>query len=150
MYQNTVFDPSREPRLWDDTGELLGFSWLEEPAGVLMQVHPRLRGSGVLEDEMLDWAARQIRVVYRERAGKELWTRVPEDESLLGEFLFSRGFERDPYHVPKMLWEVGDRTPQPKLPAGWTVCEVGGERDWGERVETHREVWHPSRVTLAA
>jgi hypothetical protein len=36
----------------------LGFSRLEEPAGVLMQVHPRLRGSSVLEDEMLDWAAR--------------------------------------------------------------------------------------------
>ncbi len=82
MYQNTVFDPSRELRLWDDTGELPGFSRLEEPAGVLMQVHPRLRGSSVLEDEMLDWAARQIRVVYGERVGKELWTRVPEDESL--------------------------------------------------------------------
>ena len=82
MYQNTYFDPSRELRLWDDTGELLGFSWLEEPAGVLMQVHPRLRGSSVLEDEVPDWAARQIRVVYGERVGKELWTRVPEDESL--------------------------------------------------------------------
>jgi hypothetical protein len=41
---------------------------------------------------------------------------------------------------PKMLREVGDRTPQPKLPAGWTVCEVDGEQNWGERVETHREV----------
>jgi hypothetical protein len=83
MYQNTVFDPSRELRLWDDTGMLPGFSRLQEPAGVLMQVHPRLRGSSVvLEDEMLDWAARQIRVVYGERVDKELWTRVPEDESL--------------------------------------------------------------------
>src|ERR671916_2006184 len=82
MYQNTVFDPSRELLLWDDTGELLGFSWLQEPAGVLMQGHPGLRGSSVLEDEVPDWAARQIRVVYGERVGKELWTRVPEDESL--------------------------------------------------------------------
>jgi hypothetical protein len=150
MYQNTVFDPSRELRLWDDNGELLGFGWLEEPAGVVMQVHPRLRGSGVLEDEMLDWAVRQVSVVYGERAGKELWTRVPRDEPLLGEFLFSRGFERDPYHALKMLREIADRTPQPTLPADWTVCEVGGKRDWGEHIETHRGVWHPSRVTLAA
>ncbi len=56
MYQNTVFDPRREVRLWEEGGELLGFAWLEEPDGVVTQVHPRLRGS--LEKEMLDWAAR--------------------------------------------------------------------------------------------
>ncbi len=70
--------------------------------------------------------------------------------ALLGEFLFSRGFERDPYHAPKMLREIYDRTPQPTPPAGWTVGEVGGKRDWGEHIETYREVRHPSRVTLAA
>jgi len=47
MYQNTVFDVRREARLWEEDGELVGFAWLEEPDGVVMQeVHPRLRGSG--------------------------------------------------------------------------------------------------------
>jgi ribosomal protein S18 acetylase RimI-like enzyme len=30
------------------------------------------------------------------------------------------------------------------------VRHVGGEDEWPERVATHREVWHPSRVTLEA
>jgi ribosomal protein S18 acetylase RimI-like enzyme len=30
------------------------------------------------------------------------------------------------------------------------VREVGGEEEWEERVEIHRDVWHPSRVTLEA
>ena len=58
MYQNTVFDVRREVRLWEEEGELVGFARLEEPDGVVMQVHPRLRGSGSLEREMLEWAAR--------------------------------------------------------------------------------------------
>ena len=61
IYQNTVFDPLREVRLWEDGDEVLGFAWLEEPGGVVMQVDRRLRASGSLEGEMLDWAARQTR-----------------------------------------------------------------------------------------
>jgi len=48
MYQNTLFDARREVRLWEEEGELIGIALLEEPDGVVMQVHPRLRGSGSL------------------------------------------------------------------------------------------------------
>ena len=150
MYQNTVFDPRREVRLWEDGDELLGLAWLEEPDGVVMQVHPRLRGSGMLEREMLDWAAQQTRAVYGERAGDELWTRVPEDDPHLPAFLAGLGFVRDPDHALKMIREVDASLPRPTPPDGWTVREVGGEEEWEQRVETHREVWHPSRVSLEA
>ena len=151
MYQNTVFDPTREVRLWEDDGGLVGFAWLEEPDGVVMQVHPRLRGSGVLEDEMLDWAAGQTRVVYGELAGDELWTRIPEDDARLASFLSERGFERDPDHALKMTQALDGPPPDdPAPPAGWTVREVCDEGEWAERVEAHREVWHPSRVTPGA
>ena len=150
MFQNTVFDPRREVRLWEDGDELLGFAWLEEPDGVVTQVHPRLRGSGLLEREMLDWAAHQTRAVYGERAGDELWTRVPEDDSRLPAFLAESGFVRDPDHALMMFRELDGSLPRPTLPDGWTVREVGGEVEWEARVETHREVWHPSRVTLEA
>ncbi len=150
MYQNMVFDPHREVRLWEDGDELLGFAWLEEPDGVVMQVHPRLRGSGSLEGEMLDWAIRQTRAVYGEQAGDELWTRVPEDEPRPAALLADLGFERDPDHANKMLRALDGPPPDPTPPDGWTVREVGGEKEWGERVETHREVWRPSRVTLRA
>lgn len=150
IYQNTVFDPRHGVRLWDDGDELLGFAWLEEPDGVVMQVHPRLRGSGMLEREMLDWAAHQTRAVYGERAGDELWTRVPEDDPQLPAFLAGLGFVRDPDHALMMFRKLDGALPRPTLRDGWTVREVGGEEEWEQRVETHREVWHPSRVTLEA
>lgn len=149
MYQNTVLDPYRGVRLWEDGSGLLGFAWLEEPDGVVMQVHPRLRGQGLLEGEMLDWAARQARAVYGERAGDELWTRVPEDGPRLDALFADLGFERDPDHALKMSRDLHEPPPEHAPPDGWTVREVGQE-EWGERVDAHREVWHPSWVTLDA
>ena len=150
MYQNTVFDARREVRFWEEGGELVGFALLEEPDGVMMQVHPRLRGSGSLEMEMLEWAAGQTRAVYGERAGDELWTRVAEDDPRLDALLAGLGFGRDPDHALKMVRTLDEPLPGHALPYGWTVREVGGEGEWRERVEVHREVWHPSRVTLEA
>jgi mycothiol synthase len=148
MYQNTVFDPTREVRIWEEGDELIGFAWLEEPDGVVTQVHPRLRGS--LESEMFDWAAHQIRAVFGERAGDELWTRIPEDEPRLTALLAGLGFVRDPDHALMMFRDLDGSLPRIALPDGWNVREVGGEEEWEARVEAHREVWHPSRVTLEA
>jgi mycothiol synthase len=150
MYQNTVFDARREVRLWEEGGELVGFALLEEPDGVVMQVHPRLRGSGPLEREMLEWAARQTREVYGGRAGDELWTRVAEDDPRPDTLLARLGFGWDPDHALKMVRTLDGSLHGHALPYGWTVREVGGEGEWEERVEVHRQVWHPSRVTLEA
>ena len=150
IYQNTVFDAGRGVRLWEEEGELVGFALLEEPDGVVMQVHPRLRGSGSLEEEMLGWAEGQTREVYGERAGDELWTRVAEDDPRLDALLVGLGFGRDPDHALKMVRTLDGPLPDHAPSDGWTVREVGGEGEWEERVEVHREVWHPSRVTLEA
>jgi mycothiol synthase len=150
MYQNMVFDARRVVRLWEEEGELVGFAWLEEPDGVVMQVHPRLRGSGLLEGEMLEWAARQTRAVYGEQAEDELWTRVAEDDPRLAALLAELGFERDPDHALIMSRGLDAPIAESVLPDGWIAREVGGEEEWEERVEIHRDVWHPSRVTLEA
>jgi GNAT superfamily N-acetyltransferase len=150
MYQNTVFDARRGVRLWEEDGELVGFAWLEEPDGVVMQVHPRLRGSGLLEREMLEWSAHQTRAVYGEQAEDELWTRVAEDDPRIAALLVELGFERDPDHALIMSRGLGAPIAESTLPDGWTVREVGGEEEWEARVEIHREVWHPSKVTLEA
>jgi GNAT superfamily N-acetyltransferase len=150
MYQNTVFDAGCEVRLWEEDGELVGFAWLEKPDGVVMQVHPRLRGSGPLEREMLEWGARQTRAVYGEQQEDELWTRVTEDEPRLAALLAELSFEPDPDHALMMSRDLHAPIPGSILPDGWTVREVGGEEEWEARVEIHREVWHPSRVTLEA
>ena len=150
MYQNTVFDARRSVRLWEEDGELVGFGWLEEPDGVVMQVHPRLRGSGQLEREMLEWAAQGTREVYGEQAGDELWTRATEDDPRPAALLDDLGFEPDPDHALMMSRDLHAPIPSSTLPDSWTVREVGGEEEWEARVGMHREVWHPSRVTLEA
>ena len=62
LYRDPGYDPRRtEVRLWEDRGgELIGFAWLEEPDGVVMQVRPALRARGSVEKEMLGWAAERL------------------------------------------------------------------------------------------
>lgn len=149
LYQNTVFDPARDIRLWDDEhGGLLAIAWFEEPDGVTMDVHPSFQGSGVLEGPILEWAASHP---ARLDGVGELWTWGWErgDDRLVA-YLATRGFARDPFHMLAMRRDLSAPIPDAPLPHGWSVRAVGGEEEWAERVEIHREVWHPSRVTLAA
>ena len=61
LYRDSGYDPRTEVRLWEDfRGELIGFAWLEEPDGVVMQVRPDLRGHGPVEEAMLGWAAERL------------------------------------------------------------------------------------------
>lgn len=151
IYQNTVFQPERDVRLWEgDGGELLGFAWLEEPDGVSMVAHPRLRGAGLLEGRMLEWGATHPAREAGDGPG-ELWTWASgEGDDALVRFLTARGFERDTFHMLRMHQTLDRDIPEPSLPDGWTVRHVGGEGEWEQRVETHREVWNPSKVTLPA
>jgi ribosomal protein S18 acetylase RimI-like enzyme len=43
-----------------------------------------------------------------------------------------------------------DPIPDPVVPDGYAVRPLLGETEYEERVAIHREVWHPSRVTVEA
>jgi hypothetical protein len=117
VYQNTLFDPFRSIRLWEDGhGSLLGFAWHEAPDGVLMQVAPNLRGTGLLERPMLAWAAAQVDLTYPNSDG-HLWTYAWETDHQTTTFLVRDGFARSDDHALKGLsgatcrWRAGvDRT----------------------------------------
>jgi ribosomal protein S18 acetylase RimI-like enzyme len=150
VYQNTVFDPQRSIRLWESAdGELLGFGWLEEPDGVNLQIHPRLRGDGTLEQQILAWAAEHNRARLGVES-PELWAKANDSDAPLCALLERLGFARDDFHYLLMRRDLQAPIPDTALPAGWSVRHVGGEDEWPARVETHREVWHPSKVTLEA
>jgi mycothiol synthase len=150
LYRNPEIDPCSEFRLWQDhDGTLLGFAWLEEPDGVVMQVRPDLRGAGILEEPMLAWASERLADTGRNPGG-EIWTRALETDRRLVDLLDSLGFERDPSHALKMHRDLGGPLPEVPPPLGWTVREVGGEGEWEDRVRVHREVWPSSRMTLEA
>lgn len=148
LFQNTRFDPHESIRLWESSSELLGFALLEEPDGVILQVHPGLKGSGILEEEMLLWASERLSDPERNPEA-EIWTRALDSDSRFLELLAEHGFRRDEDHAVKMRHRM-DSIPSDPAPEGWTVRAVCGEEEWNERVELHRKVWQPSRVTLDA
>jgi mycothiol synthase len=149
MFQNTLFDPCESVRLWVSGGDLLGFAVLEDPNLVVMQVRPDLRGRGELEELMLSWAVE--RLDDRERnPGGEIWTRALESDLATAALLEERGFERNPNHVFNLMHQNLADAPMVRAPEGWSVRPVGGEEEWQQRVDLHREVWAPSKFTLEA
>jgi GNAT superfamily N-acetyltransferase len=154
MFQNTIFDPRQAIHMWENAdGELLAFAWNDPPGMIFWDIHPRLRGTGILEEPMLAWSEQHGSVVLKEGpdAGKhQVWIRGSENDRELQHFFAQQGYTRDEDFMFHNRRSLTDPIPEPSLPEGFSVRHVGGEAEWHERVETHREVWHPSRVTLEA
>jgi ribosomal protein S18 acetylase RimI-like enzyme len=157
MYQNTVFDPKTSLRLWEDTatGALLGVTWLETSATageVETQLGPAIRataeGAAIIA-QALGWARR----VAARRHIATLWARARDSDQWQVALLAANGFmcDIDHYHYVHFRRPF-DATPLPEapLPAGFSVRAVDGPAEWQRRVDLHRVVYHPSRVTLKA
>jgi ribosomal protein S18 acetylase RimI-like enzyme len=150
LYRDPAYDPRTQVRLWEDSeGELIGFAWLEEPDGVVMQVRPDLRGHGPVEEAMLGWAAERLANSGRNPDG-ELWTRAISEDAKLEALLVRMGFRRDPDHALKMHQGLDAAIPEPDLPQGWTVRPVDGEKEVEKRIEIHHAVWPASHMTPEA
>ncbi|MBV9787218.1 MAG: GNAT family N-acetyltransferase [Chloroflexi bacterium] len=154
MFQNVVFDPQQGTQLWEnEDGELLGFNWVSPPGVVFWDIHPRLRNTGLLEEPMLKWSEQHGSVTLKEgdNAGKrQVWIRTSDADPQSMAFFEQRGYELDTDFMYHMRRNLADPIPDVPLPEGFAVRHVGDEDEWHERVETHREVWNPSKVTLEA
>lgn len=147
----TEADLRRNVRLWEgDNGALLGFAWFEEPDSLELQLHPRLRTSCRVEQQMLVWAAERAATSGQPDGPRNLRVAAVEHDSHSTECLVDQGFERDDSRSPMILLRQSLNQPIPEatLPEGWMVRHVAGEREFEERVEVHRDVWSGSRVTL--
>ncbi|HEY0738473.1 MAG TPA: N-acetyltransferase [Herpetosiphonaceae bacterium] len=154
MFQNVVFDPQQGVQLWEDEdGKLLSYIWVSPPGVVFWNIHPRLRYNGGIEESMLEWSEQHGSVTLKDgdNAGKrQVWIRTVDSDQQAPAFFEARGYERDEDTMFRMQRSLDDPIPDLPLPEGFTVRHVGGEDEWNERVETHREVWNPSKVTLEA
>jgi GNAT superfamily N-acetyltransferase len=152
MFQNTIFDPTQQVRLWEHAdGQLLGFAWFYPPKAVSFQIHPRWCGKGLIEEQMLEWAEEHR--YAQAQAGDEaltLTTNALEDDRQRIAFLKRHGFERTENHFLYMFQVLDRPLPEVHLPEGFTVRHITSEDEFAERVAIHREVWHPSKVTLDA
>ena len=153
LYQNTIFDPFQHVRLWEDAdGALLGFAWFSPPAVLEWEVDPRLVTGQALAEEMLAWGEAHRRSLLEPGDQERLFlTSAREDDPEKSAMLERHGFTRDDFHMLHLRRDLGEAIPDQLPPEGFVVRHVeDGEEEWAERVELHREVWHPSKVTLAA
>jgi mycothiol synthase len=150
MYQNTVFDPFASIGLWEDgAGELRGFAWFSLSGLLEWEVDPRFQRDAALDEQILAWGVARCRELP---AGDErrFQASARDDDPDKIALLARHGFTRSDYHMLNMRRDLGRPIPDLASPDGFVVRHVGGEAEWNERVETHREVWHPSKVTLEA
>ena len=155
IYQNTFFDPYRNIQLWQTAqGDLLGFAFFDMSRTAFssfIQVHPIQHENTELYDMMLHWLSERAAAGHREDPSKEVLSSVSYDDDIpLQQALLRHNFiagDIDMWHFTRRLDNL---IPEPILPAGWQVRPVAGENEWAERVAIHRDVWHPSRVTLEA
>jgi ribosomal protein S18 acetylase RimI-like enzyme len=149
LFQNTVFDPQRHVRLWQQDETVIAWAWFEEPDGFVWCIHPEFQSARIVEAEIITWASEQIDPSAPGSDG-HLWTRVCATDTATLDALARFGFLEDARHARKMEYTLSGPPVTAACPPGVTVRAVGGPDEWLERVELHRIVWHPSRVTLDA
>lgn len=167
LYPNTDLDLASTIRLWEDErGELAGFGWFDEPETVMWQIAPRWR-AGDLASEMLAWGERRA----RDAGASVLRSRGPNGDAETMAFLAANGLTRDDrtplalqqkrglapegYYELHLARDLRQPIPEPdgeRVSGGrpYETRAVGGEDEWPARVDLHRVVWHPSRVTVEA
>ena len=126
------------------------------------QVAPALRGSGAVEETILRWAEERaraagsptltVRAFAGDSAAVDLLARhgFIRDERTPAALIKKWGYAPDGYGYAHMARDLRQPIAEPDLPPGWSVHAVGGEQEWEARVNLHRDVWAPSRVTLDA
>ena len=138
-YQHVGRESEWKRHLWFDGSSCIAWAWLDRPAELTFAVHPDLK----VHDLVLDW-------FEREAEGDQpsaVW--VKDDDSEACEALERRGYRPLPggRSFGHYVYDIPPQLDDPVAPAGYTFRTVRGEEDLCERVEVHRAVWHPSRVT---
>lgn len=118
-------------RLWREDGRVVAWSWLKGDRALLeYDVHPERR-------DLLD-------EIFAEPAARGACAFDDDAETLAA--LARHGFTRaeDPMHFNAR--DIAERPDPAPLATGFRLRTVGPD-DLAERVEVHRDVWAPSRVT---
>ncbi len=149
----SVFNPAEHIFLWRDAsdpdGAPVAFAWMDRPGEAIFQLHPRLRESdqgAQLFDAMIAWGQEQA----RQAGGARMEIPALEDDSLYVDTLTRHGYARGEALELNFQQTLTDPIPAPTLPDGWSVRPVAGPSEFEKRVELHRAVWYPSRVTVEA
>ncbi len=151
VYQNTVFDPHTSIRLCEDDGKLLGYVWVHRPSDVQWTLDPGLPEGDAVAQALVAWGEAACAAALGTAANNRMIaTSAPDDLHERIAFIFSQGYGRTDEIMHHFEQDLEASLPEPMLPPGWTIRPVGNEDEWQARVDIHRDVWHPSKVTLEA
>jgi ribosomal protein S18 acetylase RimI-like enzyme len=129
-------------QLWLDGDRCVAWAWLKRPASLDYGLQSEHR-SGALHDELLDWFAANA-----EGDGFLSTFALEGDDEWLGVLEVHGYTHSDQYHsYPYYVQDLDAPQPDVAVVSGFTLRTVRGEEDLHERVEVHRAVWPPSRVT---
>jgi len=151
LYQNTVFEPRDNIRVWLDDETPVGFAWFYPRGGISTLVRPDYTDGDGLHEEMLCWAEERRRALPRgdDSARRLTATAFAHDARRIA-LLEKRGYARSGTPMRHFHRSLSESVPNVASPVETTVRHVVGEVEWAERVALHREVWNPSRVTIEA
>jgi GNAT superfamily N-acetyltransferase len=126
-------------RLWLDGDHVLAWAWVKPPGARLFWEIDLRRPE--LYEEVLDW----FEAAAEERP---LETIVRDGNSPARAVLEARGFAHDPA-APWLRLNSRDLAglEEPVVPDGYRLTTMAETPELAARVELHRLVWHPSRVT---
>lgn len=143
--QNNIFRPQEGIELfYGGDGELLGFVFSNPPEEATIQAAPHAPDAAL--DEMLAFARAKA-------ADRPLTVAADAGDEALTRALQRGGMARqeDGQGVTFRYVPAVQGVPQTQLPEGFSFASVTADSALkAKRVELHRTVWHPSRVTLDA
>lgn len=156
LNQTTTFDPRASIRLWENDGELLGFTIHEASNLVTAQIHPRLRAEGRLTTTMFEWAASHTRALLEREGDPEpsIWTKALNSDDATLRVLADQGFARDDYHYLHLRRELSEAPAAAPLPAGMRIKHISDEAEYAQRRVASRSLapvqGHPGGVPRTA
>lgn len=144
IWWHLAFHNPQGVAVWEDgTGEIVGFAWLEPPDGVLMHIRPDLRGDGALERAMMAWA------VAAQPSAETSIRAFDSDAATTVAWLLANGFVRGEFAMVVHRRDMDEPIAPSVVPPGFTLRHVL-PHEFQERVDAHRDAFHPSKFTLDA
>jgi ribosomal protein S18 acetylase RimI-like enzyme len=151
LFHDEWRDPTRLARIFEDGGEAIGFAIMYDDGQLSWAVVPEYPEPSRLGEAALQWGESHVRTLPPGRLGPvHLTVEALAGDTGREEMLRARGFRRGDDPTLHFVYALDREIPAVGLPAGFGVGHVGGEEEWEERVNAHRDVWNPSKVTLKA
>jgi ribosomal protein S18 acetylase RimI-like enzyme len=111
-----------------------------------IQVSPALRGTDILEPQILDWAARSLGTTWHDGSAALLITSALETDSDRARLLRRSGFRRSKDSSLHLHLDVGQAVSVPALPPGYAIRSVA-VHELQQRVALQAQV-HSSGFSL--